>query len=217
VYWDTFPLTLLTEYCSSDALFVSGWLADVGTDRVQDSWWAQRERYLKRLGADGTSWGVLLSERGGNTRSIARPTADGSWSLFGEKLSGSGWDHVSFMLASAIPEGEAAPDVFVLDLRDRASRTGAAISQPWDAHGMTSSGSHGIGLNGITAERVEWPGRVEFLRAAPTSPITAARLAPFAGIVRAAVTTAAQSMAARGGIAAAWNPSSGHAPRPTAG
>ena len=186
------------------ALYLAGWIADVGEDVADDEWRAQRERYFKGLVENGECWGVLLSERGGGVRTTATPNPDGTWSLVGEKTSGSGWNLVSFMLTVAIPEGESEPEAFVLDLRDKENLDGVRITRSWDGSGMTSSSSHAIRLEGMRAERVGWPDRVGYVTGGLCDPIAASRLAPFAGIVRAALVEAQRRIAAKGGVRGAF-------------
>jgi alkylation response protein AidB-like acyl-CoA dehydrogenase len=182
------------------ALLIAGWLTDIPIDQTDPGWREQRDHFLTLLAAEDTAWGVLLAERGNKIRATATRRVDGTWSINGEKLAGSGWDYTSFMLTSAVPDGEDQPEAFVLDLRDRDSLSGAEISRAWDGHGMTASGSHSIRLTGMGAERIAWPGRDAFITGAMSTPMPAARLAPFVGIVRAAMASTKQQLEARGGI-----------------
>lgn len=138
------------------AMFVTGWLADFHADEADPTWLRQREEFVGLLASGADAWGGLLSERDGVIRSSAKQSPDGDWSISGEKSSGSGWDHVAFMLTNAVPEGEDRPDLFVLDLRDRQNLPGVSVSRTWDGHGMTASGSHAVALNGAHVR--EWPG-----------------------------------------------------------
>ena len=83
--------------------------------------------------ADGLQWGTITSEPGSGgdmlrTKSLAEPDdADGpipgaSYRVTGDKHFGSGSGVTSFMVTTAVPAGEEAPTIFVLDVRDR----------PWD-------------------------------------------------------------------------------------
>ncbi|MFJ4205830.1 hypothetical protein ACIP2Y_40230 [Streptomyces sviceus] len=181
------------------AMFVTGWLADFHVDEADPTWLRQREEFVGLLASGAGAWGVLLSERDGVIRSSAKQSPDGDWSISGEKSSGSGWDHVAFMLTNAVPEGEDRPDLFVLDLRDRQNLSGVSVSRTWDGHGMTASGSHAVVLNDAPVWRVTWPGRQDLLNRMASGPTIGCRLAPFVGIVRAAVAAAAERLRTRGG------------------
>jgi alkylation response protein AidB-like acyl-CoA dehydrogenase len=181
------------------AMFVTGWLADFREEEADAAWLRQRQEYLGLLGSGAGAWGVLLSERDGVIRSTAKQDSDGKWSISGAKSSGSGWDHVSFMLTNAVVEGEDRPELFVLDLRDREKLPGVTVSRVWDGLGMTASGSHAVVLDNAPVQRVTWPGRQELINRMSSSPTIGSRLAPFVGIVRAAVAEAAEHVRARGG------------------
>lgn len=181
------------------ALFVTGWLADFHPDEADPAWLRQRQEFLGLLASGAGAWGVLLSERDGVIRSTAKQSPEGDWSISGEKSSGSGWDHVAFMLTNAVPEGEDRPDLFVLDLRDRQNLQGVSISRSWDGHGMTASGSHAVVLDAAPVQRVAWPQRQHLLDRMSSGPTIGCRLAPFVGIVRAAVAAAAERLRTRGG------------------
>ena len=56
------------------------------------------------------------------------------------------------MITMAVPEGETAPDMFALDMRE----------VPWDGHGMAATQSHAMAFKEFPVTRVAWPG--QFLR-----------------------------------------------------
>ncbi|WP_328784342.1 acyl-CoA/acyl-ACP dehydrogenase [Streptomyces canus] len=181
------------------AMFVTGWLADFREEEADATWLRQRQKFLGLLGAGTGAWGVMLSERDGVIRSTAKQDSNGEWSISGVKSSGSGWDHVSFMLTNAIPEGEDRPELFVLDLQNRTKLPGVTVNRVWDGHGMTASGSHAVVLDNALVHRVAWPGRQDLINRMSSSPTIGSRLAPFVGIVRAAVAEATEHVQARGG------------------
>jgi hypothetical protein len=53
---------------------------------------------------------------------------------------------VGHHLTTAIPEGETAPDVFFLDMRNVAwdGTVGVALTAAWDGHGMAATQSHAL-------------------------------------------------------------------------
>ena len=62
------------------------------------------------------------------------------------------------MMTTAIPEGEADPTIFVLDVRDRPwdGSAGLELIAEWDGMGMAATQSHAMRLEG--APRCGWPG-----------------------------------------------------------
>jgi alkylation response protein AidB-like acyl-CoA dehydrogenase len=88
----------------------------------QAAWEAQR-RHIFQTVCEGAWWGTVSSEPGSGgdlakTQAVARPgPTDGVYRLTGQKSFGSGSGTTSYMITTALPEGESAPDVFVLDMR----------------------------------------------------------------------------------------------------
>src|SRR5919201_3309884 len=95
--------------------------------------WSEQRAYVSQMAADGSWFGTITSEPGSGgdlarTAAVAEPGQDGEWRISGRKHFGSGSGVTSFMLTSARPAGEEAPDWFLLDVRD----------VPWDgSRGMT--------------------------------------------------------------------------------
>jgi alkylation response protein AidB-like acyl-CoA dehydrogenase len=131
-----------------------------------DAWDAQRrEVFVSAL--DGAWWGTITSEPGsggdiGKTRAAARrdATAPGGWRITGEKHFGSGSGVTSYMITTALPEGEAEPAWFVFDMRGVPwdGSTGLALRAEWDGHGMAGTNSHGFTFRDFPATRMAWPG-----------------------------------------------------------
>ncbi|MGK7870895.1 acyl-CoA dehydrogenase family protein [Falsiroseomonas sp. E2-1-a20] len=131
-----------------------------------DAWEAQRrEVFVSALG--GAWWGTITSEPGsggdiGKNRAAARrdATAHCGWRITGEKHFGSGSGVTSYMITTAVPEGEAEPAWFVFDMRDVPwdGSTGLALRAEWDRHGMAGTNSHGFTFNDFPARRMAWPG-----------------------------------------------------------
>jgi alkylation response protein AidB-like acyl-CoA dehydrogenase len=130
------------------------------TERPKDpaAWSEQRERVLSAAKA-GHWFGTVSSEPGGGGDLMAtRATAkrrDGAWRVSGDKHMGSGSGVTSFMITTAVPEGETAPDVFLLDTRGLPwdGSRGATLVREWDGHGMAATQSHAFRYDGIAAER----------------------------------------------------------------
>ena len=142
---------------------LSFWLA---TPRVPeadaDGWHRQRTEIFESALA-GAWWGTIASEPGSggdiaNTRTTAVPDGAGSWRLTGQKHFGSGSGVTSFMITTAIPDGEQAPDYFVIDMRNRPwdGFAGARLIAPWDGHGMQATQSHAMSFDGVPASRIAW-------------------------------------------------------------
>jgi hypothetical protein len=57
---------------------------------------------------------------------------------------GSGSGITSYMVTVAVPEGESAPDIFVLDMREVPwdGSAGVTLTAAWDGHGMAATQSH---------------------------------------------------------------------------
>jgi alkylation response protein AidB-like acyl-CoA dehydrogenase len=144
---------------------LSFWLSTPGvTSPYTDAWLAQRAQVAEHALA-GNWWGTITSEPGsggdvGRTRAIARSDGNSTWRLSGEKHFGSGSGITSFMITTAVPEGETAPDWFYIDMRNRAwdGSAGVRVTAPWDGHGMQATQSHALAFDGIAATRVAWPG-----------------------------------------------------------
>ena len=65
------------------------------------------------------------------------------------------------MITVAVPEGETAPDMFVLDLREAEwdGSSGVTLTAPWDGHGMAATQSHAFSFEEFPVTRMAWPGQ----------------------------------------------------------
>lgn len=144
VYW--------AEVASADAPF-------------EEAWRVQREAFFE-LALAGHWWGTITSEPGSGgdilrTRTVARQgDAAGEWRLTGDKHFGSGSGITSFMITTALAEGEKLPDLFVFDMRDARwdGSGGAKLVAQWDGHGMRATQSHAFRFDDFPAWRAAWPG-----------------------------------------------------------
>ena len=113
------------------------WLEQpIESPRDPAAWREQRERVLATAKA-GHWFGTIASEpAGGGDLMATRATAtrrDGAWRVTGDKHMGSGSGVTSFMITTAVPEGETAPDIFC---SIRATCRGTARAVPcWSASG----------------------------------------------------------------------------------
>ncbi len=85
--------------------------------------WQVQTAELYQSALDGHWWGTMTSEPGSGgdiTRSRAKATkqADGSYRISGQKHFGSGSGISSYMITTAVPEGETDADFFYMDMRE---------------------------------------------------------------------------------------------------
>jgi alkylation response protein AidB-like acyl-CoA dehydrogenase len=128
------------------------------------SQWAEQARWVAEQAREGHWWGTITSEPGSGgdvarSRAVARPTEGGLYLLSGQKHFGSGSGVTSFMLTSAVAEGEDAADWFFLDVRKAAwdGSTGVQLIAEWDGHGMAATQSHALEFRDFPAHRFAWP------------------------------------------------------------
>ena len=105
------------------------WLAR--PDEARPHWTEQRAAVFATA-AEGAQWGTITSEPGSGgdiLRTKAQATPDGSsdgpvpgaaYRISGDKHFGSGSGVTSFMITTAVADGEDEPALFALDVRDRA-------------------------------------------------------------------------------------------------
>ena len=97
----------------------------------QEAWDEQRNR-LFETAQEGAWWGTITSEPGSGgditkSKASARPTEPpGAYRLTGQKHFGSGAGMCSYMITTALPEGEQTPDFFFLRI-DCGSRLNLSI------------------------------------------------------------------------------------------
>jgi hypothetical protein len=180
------------------------WLA--APDPGRAAWTEQREA-ICATAADGLQWGTITSEPGSGgdmlrTKSLAEPAgAAGSipgtiYRVTGDKQFGSGSGVTSFMITTAVPAGEEAPTIFVLDVRDQPwdGSTGMRLTAEWDGAGMAATQSHAMRLESCPATRVAWDGPVQELAAAAGPLIASTFTAVVLGVFDEAIATARQQL-----------------------
>src|SRR6266436_8587386 len=106
------------------------------------------------------------SPRPGPRPDGGRPTA--RTCLPGRRVSGAG-RVTSYMVTVAVPEGETAPDMFVLDMRDVPwdGSAGVTLTAAWEGHGMPATQSHAMAFNEFPVTRMAWPGQFPAHRGSP--------------------------------------------------
>ena len=145
-------------------------------------------------------FGTITSEpgSGGDVRGQRRRfAADGGYRLTGQKHFGSGSGITSFMLTTALPEGEDEPDWFFLDVRGvpwDGSR-GVRLVAEWDGHGMAATQSHGMAYEEFPATRVAWPGNWRAIADAAGPFVGLLFTAVVLGVVETAMSAARNTLA----------------------
>lgn len=190
---------------------LSFWLAT--SDPSQPAWEAQRRAVLATA-ADGARWGTVTSEPGSGgdiarTRATAVPADDDAvdvdvpgrrYLLTGDKHFGSGTGVCSFMLTTAVPEGEDAPAAFFCDTRplvEGRPLSGHTVSREWDGVGMRATQSHAVRLDGCPAVRFAWDGPLDALVLGAAGVNLSVFTAVVLGVVDEAVRTAREQLGPR--------------------
>jgi alkylation response protein AidB-like acyl-CoA dehydrogenase len=190
---------------------LSFWLSTPEAPHPFTDVWAKQRREVGARAMDGAWFGTITSEPGSGG-DIARTTARAnqvepdSWEISGQKHFGSGSGITSFMLTSARPEGEEAPDWFLLDIRGvpwDGSR-GVTMTAEWDGHGMIATQSHGMLFERYPAQRFAWPGKWQAIADAAGSFVGTVFTAVILGIVDVAMDTARRALGNRAGQLGAY-------------
>jgi len=134
------------------------WLA-VDEPRLNAAAWRAQRAECIDTALQGHWWGTLISEPGSGgdllrTRTRAEPSGT-DYRLSGEKHFGSGSGITSFMITTGRVDGEPAPELFVIDVRDRPwdGSAGLTLRKSWDGHGMIATQSHAFLLDRCPAVR----------------------------------------------------------------
>lgn len=180
------------------------WLStpDVGPE-YQAAWDAQIAS-LAQTALDGHWWGTITSEPGSGgdiarTKTAARPDgADGRYRITGAKHFGSGSGITSFMITTALPEGDE-PDLFFLDVRDTPwdGSTGMKLIAEWDGQGMIATQSHAMQFKDFPATRCAWRGNLVPLTVNAGAYVACSFTAVITGIVETAIETAQRQLKPR--------------------
>ena len=173
-------------------------------DPFQRGWDAQRRHHFATA-LDGAWWGTITSEPGtggdlARTATIARGTStEGRYLLTGSKHFGSGSGITSYMITSALAEGDTAPGLFVLDMRGVPwdGSAGVTLTAPWDGHGMAATQSHAMAFRDFPATRSAWPTSFVSFMEAGGGFVAAAFSAVVVGIAETAVEAARREVTRR--------------------
>jgi alkylation response protein AidB-like acyl-CoA dehydrogenase len=170
----------------------------------QEAWAAQRSEIFQTA-RDGAWWGTITSEPGSggdmtNTKATARPAgSDGGYLISGQKQFGSGSGITSYMITTALPEGETTPDLFFLDMRGVRwdGTAGVTLTAPWDGHGMAATQSHAMAFADFPGRRSAHPGNLLKRMEATGGFIQCAFTSVIVGVAETAVEAARQHVARR--------------------
>jgi alkylation response protein AidB-like acyl-CoA dehydrogenase len=180
------------------------WLCQPEAPAPYTQAWAEQLRFAAQTAIDGHFWGTITSEPGsggdvGLTKAVARHGADGAYLLSGEKHFGSGSGIASYMVTTAIPDGEAEADWFFLDTREAKwdGSTGMTLRAEWDGHGMTATQSHSFGFDSFPANRLAWPGNLRVVSTVAGAMVSAVFCAVVYGTAQSAVEQARRQLARR--------------------
>lgn len=173
------------------------WLASPGAGEGDAQAWAAQRTEVFGTAVDGHWWGTITSEPGSGgdvtkTSSIARRTGESGYTLSGPKHFGSGAGISTFMITTAVPEGEDAPDLFYIRTGGRQwdGSDGMRLIAEWDGHGMTATQSHAFAFENVEVVRSAWAGGLPPLLAASFGFVGCAFAAVIAGICDVAFETA---------------------------
>lgn len=186
---------------------VAFWLAS--PDPSQTEWEEQRQAVFASA-ARGEQWGTITSEPGSGgdisrTRAVARPLdGDGflpgrTYAVSGDKHFGSGSGITDRMVTTAIAEGESAPTMFVLDVRDRPwdGSAGLRLTAEWDGIGMAATQSHAMRLDDAPSVRLAWNGPFDSITRSAGPVVAAFFTAVILGVVDEAIAVARAQVRAR--------------------
>src|SRR6266446_8141360 len=189
--------------CAMHPAVLNFWMATVQAPAPFDKAWDDQRRSIFRNVREGAWWGTIASEPGtagdiAKTRATARRgSSDGTYLLTGQKNFGSGSGVTSYMITVAVPEGETAPDMFVLDMRDVPwdGSAGVTPTAAWDGHGMAATQSHAMAFNEFPVARMAWPGQFRLIQEATGGFTQCLFTAVHVGVVEVALETARQQVA----------------------
>src|SRR5215469_1786119 len=191
--------------CAMHPAVLNFWMATGEAPAPFDRAWEEQRRSIFRNVCAGAWWGTMASEPGTSgditrTRATARRgPSDGAYLLTGQKNFGSGLGVTSYMVTMAVPEGETAPDMFALDMREVPwdGSTGVTLTGAWDGHGMAATQSHAFSFKDFPVTRVAWPGQFPSLQEATSGLGQCCFTAVIVGVAEVALETARDQVARR--------------------
>ncbi len=177
------------------------WLASSRAEGGDQSAWDRQRAEVFGTARDGHWWGTITSEPGSGgdiakTKTLANLDGAGGYRLSGQKHFGSGSGISSFMITTAVPEGETSPDIFYFNARGRAwdGSDGMKIIAEWDGHGMTATQSHAFQFDALPVTRCAWRGGLQPILAASFGSVGCLFAAVIVGICDVAFTNAREAL-----------------------
>jgi alkylation response protein AidB-like acyl-CoA dehydrogenase len=145
----------------------------LGTDTVpapHSQAWADQRSWIFNAVKGGAWWGTISSEPGSggdHRRTASTAKCDGErWLVSGVKHFGSGSGVTSYMLTTAVPDGDDVADWFFVHTEGMPwdGSQGVTLLREWDGRGMRATQSHAMRFDDVVAERIAWPGHLDELR-----------------------------------------------------
>lgn len=177
------------------------WLASPRDEAGNQRAWERQRAEVFGTAFDGHWWGTITSEPGSGgdiakTKTLAKLDGSGGYLLSGQKHFGSGSGISSFMITTAVPEGETAPDIFYFETRGRAwdGSGGMKLIAEWDGHGMTATQSHAFQFDALPIVRCAWRGGLQPMLAASFGVVGCLFAAVIVGICDAAFANARETL-----------------------
>ncbi len=175
-------------------------------DPSQPEWEEQRQAVFASAMA-GEQWGTITSEPGSGgdiarTRASATASdrggciAGGSYAITGDKHFGSGSGVAHRMITTAIPVGEDAPTIFVLDTTDRRwdGSGGFTLISEWDGVGMAATQSHAMRLDHAPGVRLAHSGTLRDVAGPAGAFVAVTFIAVIIGLLDEAMIVAKQQL-----------------------
>ena len=173
------------------------WLRDDSCPAADEKPWADQCDMIFSGVRDGGWWGTIASEPGSGgdllaSKTVAALAPDGQYRINGDKHFGSGSGVLSYMVTTAVPDGEDLPDLFFLDTREAHwdGSTGMQLVREWDGIGMSATQSHAFRFDGFPAVRYARPGQALALAPGSAAFTACTFSAVIVGIVDAALAEA---------------------------
>lgn len=181
------------------------WLATKQVPAEYEKGWEEQTRLVYESALEGSWWGTITSEPGSGgdiSKTQVAATRDDSgegYRISGQKHFGSGSGITSYMITTAVPEGETDPDWFYLDMRGVSwdGSGGVKLMAEWDGHGMIGTQSHSIEFNDFPATRIALPGHLLKVIEATGGAVAVFFTAVIVGIVEEAIDLARDRLRGR--------------------
>jgi alkylation response protein AidB-like acyl-CoA dehydrogenase len=177
------------------------WLAQPDETRAK---WTEQRAAVFSTAREGKQWGTITSEPGSGgdilrTKATAIRDNDSraalpgdAYRVNGNKHFGSGSGVTSYMITTAVPDGEDAPSMFALDVQGRPwdGSSGLLLTAEWDGVGMAATQSHAMRLEDCPAIRLAWDGPLQEITGAASPLISSLFTAVILGVFDEAIATA---------------------------